>query len=173
MYFGLPGERWLPVPESGRKYFVSDHGRVASFGRLSPTGGILKGEVDKDGYTRVCLSLNDRKQKWVVSRLVLTVFVGPPDNVLMEAAHNDGDPSNNSLGNLRWATRKENVDDKITHGTQQIGSKNPAAMQAEDRIRVVKRCLELGITLKNTAYIAGVTKHIAADVSRGRTWAHI
>lgn len=51
-----------------------------------------------------------------VHRLVLEAFVGPcPFG--MEGCHNDGDPTNNNLVNLRWDTHKNNEKDKIKHGT--------------------------------------------------------
>lgn len=47
--------------------------------------------------------------------LVLEAFVGPrPDG--MEGCHNDGDPSNNRLSNLRWDTPLANWSDRRKHG---------------------------------------------------------
>lgn len=51
-----------------------------------------------------------------VHRLVLEAFVGPcPDGTV--GCHNDGDTTNNSVGNLRWDTPGANNRDKRTHGT--------------------------------------------------------
>jgi hypothetical protein len=35
----------------------------------------------------------------------------------MDGCHNDGDPFNNAVTNLRWDTRSGNLRDKIAHGT--------------------------------------------------------
>jgi hypothetical protein len=51
-----------------------------------------------------------------VHRLVLLAFVGPcpPEQ---EGCHNDGNPLNNRLGNLRWDTHQANMGDAARHGT--------------------------------------------------------
>ena len=48
-------------------------------------------------------------------RLVLLAFVGECPSG-MEACHNDGDPSNNNIDNLRWDTRSSNIKDQVKHG---------------------------------------------------------
>lgn len=51
-----------------------------------------------------------------VHRIVLETFVGPcPDG--MEGCHNDGNPINNRVDNLRWDTRASNRADMLVHGT--------------------------------------------------------
>lgn len=58
----------------------------------------------------------------LVHRLVLEAFVGPcPEG--MEGCHGDGDPTNNSLGNLRWDTATSNQLDKVRHGTHHNAAK--------------------------------------------------
>ncbi len=48
--------------------------------------------------------------------LVLTAFRGHcPAG--MEGCHNDGDPKNNRLSNLRWDTHSANQKDGFRHGT--------------------------------------------------------
>lgn len=61
---------------------------------------------------------------YLVHRLVLEAFVGPcPPG--MECRHfPDRDPTNNRLDNLSWATRKQNMEDKASHGTNRKGVPN-------------------------------------------------
>lgn len=81
-----------------------------------------------DGHERVTL-MPDRQRRFV-HRLVLESFVGPcPEG--MEACHNDGDPSNNSLYNLRWGTRQENYDDSIRHGRRRPRRQRPGKPKGE------------------------------------------
>lgn len=107
---------------------MSDHGRVKSLARV--TDGrwttpmhfrerIRKVHVVKQGYLRTSLSASDRKQNFLVHRLVLAAFVGPcPEG--MEALHLDNDPSNNRLDNLKWGTPSENVLAQVAAGTHNV-----------------------------------------------------
>jgi len=51
-----------------------------------------------------------------VHRLVLEAFIGPAPKGTI-CCHNDGDPTNNRLENLRWDTHSSNTRDAIRHGT--------------------------------------------------------
>ena len=96
-------------------YSVSDSGVV--FGR---TGIPIKFSVRK-GYRRVNLYVGGKRITLHVSVAVLTTFVGPrPDG--KEAAHWDGVKTNNTVGNLRWATHAENCQDQVRHGTSYVAS---------------------------------------------------
>lgn len=97
----------MPIPEHPG-YEVSDLGGVRSLDRTLPTGGgyakfyagrTLKQQTHSRGYK--VLLLGSRNGPHLVHRLVLAAFVGPcPDG--MEVRHLDGDPANNSLGNLAY-----------------------------------------------------------------------
>lgn len=49
--------------------------------------------------------------------MVLEAFVGPCP-IGYEGCHNDGDPSNNQVANLRWDTHRNNQLDQLKHGTK-------------------------------------------------------
>ena len=119
-------EEWRPVDGYGYKYEVSNQGRVRSVARevRRPNRGtyrvaerILKPRRAHHGHQYVTLFGDTKKDRrhFGVHRLVLAAFVGPcPEG--MEACHNDGDPSNNQVSNLRWDTRSANMLDKVRHG---------------------------------------------------------
>ncbi len=117
----MMSERWLPVPGRGG-YEVSDRGRVRSVARTIVTstgrhqrvpGRMLRTRAARDGYRYVRTGEGPRH---AVHRLVLAAFVGPcpPGH---QGCHNDGDPSNNDLSNLRWDTPSRNCRDQVRHGT--------------------------------------------------------
>ena len=66
--------------------------------------------------------LRDGPRNWTVKvhTLVLIAFVGPRPDGLM-CCHNDGDPTNNHLDNLRWDTGSANMQDMIRHGRYKNG----------------------------------------------------
>jgi len=114
-------ENWLPISGYEGRYEVSDTGRVRSLDRLDAQGNMIRGRVLKpdtrpSGHLRVTLCRDSQTARFWVHRLVLTAFVAPipPGH---EACHNDGDPSHNSVANLRWDTKKANAQDRRRHGT--------------------------------------------------------
>lgn len=102
-------EMWRPAPGCvGIE--VSNHGRARN-----RWGRILRGSVDK-GYHRVHVRVVGGEYRIKrVHRLVLEAFVGPcPPG--MEARHLNGNPGDNRLANLEWATPAENNRDILRHG---------------------------------------------------------
>ena len=119
-------EEWLAV--EGFPYEVSSAGRVrraAGGSNNAKPGRILKGYVDKDGYSIVRLSragvVYDRK----VHRLVCQAFHGASD--LPEVRHLDGDPANNQPSNLAWGTAAQNAADRDGHGRTRRGESSGRA----------------------------------------------
>lgn len=119
-------EQWKPVAGYEGIYEVSDQGRVRSLDRTivyrdgrvwRAKGKMLNPSRAKDGgYPVVVLSQHSKRAHHYVHRLVLETFVGPPPEG-MECRHMDGNPENNTVENLRWGTRYENIHDQIRHRT--------------------------------------------------------
>lgn len=85
-------------------YQVSDKGNVMRV----KSGRVLKPLVDKGGYHRVVLSKEGAVKNYSVHRLVALTFLENPD-LKEQVNHIDGVKSNNSLSNLEWNTRSENM----------------------------------------------------------------
>lgn len=115
-------ERWLPVPDWEHLYEVSDEGRVRSLTRIDHLGRCFKGRILKpgrrgdDGRTHVMLSGDGRQVTRNVATLVALAFLGPREPGT-EVCHNDGDPGNSMLSNLRYDTHGGNMQDMRLHGT--------------------------------------------------------
>lgn len=119
---GLPS--WWPVTGFEGLYEVSDGGQVRSLDRVvahchgstkSIKGRVLRPSVRADGRSCVSLKRDGQRVIRAVHRLVLEAFVGPcPEG--MEGCHEDGDPTNNRLENLRWGTHSSNMLDRVRHG---------------------------------------------------------
>jgi HNH endonuclease/NUMOD4 motif len=107
---------WRTVPGWDGYYEVSNTGRVRS--RRCALKPNLVG-----GYPTVYLYRPGQKKKQEkVHRLVLLAFVGPaPDG--HEALHDDGDRENPTLSNLKWGTRKQNVEDTLRHGMHAMANR--------------------------------------------------
>lgn len=118
-------EVWLPVAGYQGIYEVSDKGAVRSLDRVAGNNQNRRGRVLKErqlpnGRPRVSLAKDGSVKDAYTYRLVLEAFVGPcpPGH---EALHWDDDPSNNSLTNLRWGTRTENMRDMSRNGRGNAG----------------------------------------------------
>lgn len=121
-------ETWAPVLNYEGIYEVSDLGDVRSVDRYVPRssgkrggqnwkGRVLVQGTQRGGYRKVTLCRSGRMETRTVHSLVVEAFLGPRPSPEMQACHNDGDPANNRLSNLRWDTRQSNMADKHLHGT--------------------------------------------------------
>jgi len=184
-------EEWRPVVGWEMAYEVSSLGRVRRISgkdcrNRTWQGRILKPRINKSGRPMVCLSYKTSKTA-LVHTLVCEAFHGPrPDGY--ETAHNDGDPSNNSAQNLRWATRSENEADKIKHGTIPVGERNgrhtkpwrtargeranKSALTDCDVLAI--RALSIGGMSQNVlSQKFGVTRTTIQCIQQRKTWRHI
>ena len=87
------------------------------WGYLKPRryrGRVLKQATNTYGYK--CVKLGWHSGKEEVHRLISLAFIGERPSG-RECAHWDGDPANNFLSNLRYATKSENYQDSVRHGT--------------------------------------------------------
>jgi hypothetical protein len=87
----------------GYDYSVSSEGQVRN-----ASGLIMKQSKQKNGYYRVNLWKNGKRKTHYVHRLVASAFI-PFENGKDFVDHKDGEPTNNSVTNLRWATRQQNT----------------------------------------------------------------
>ena len=105
----VPDEVWREIPGYDGDYFASDKGRILSLCRNEPR--ILKpficsNEGNRTGYYYVEI----RGQKQRVHRLVALAFLENPEDKPV-VHHIDGNPLNNTLENLAYATYAENAQD--------------------------------------------------------------
>lgn len=103
----IPDEVWREIPGYDGDYFVSDKGRILSLCRNEPR--ILKPFIcSNDGNRTGYYYVEIRGQKQRVHRLVALVFLENPENKPV-VHHIDGNPLNNAVENLTYATYAENA----------------------------------------------------------------
>lgn len=98
---------YQPDPD-GRRYLVSDCGRIIALEHQGANGFLLRPKnlsitKQKTGYSLVAFNGKLRLHHRVIGEL----FVDNPEGKL-EIDHIDGDKKNNSAHNLRWVTSSEN-----------------------------------------------------------------
>ena len=113
-------------------YHATVDGRVWSAPRIVESnggpqpvkGGIRVGSDQGKALQVVVGSRSDgTRTSKNIGALVLLAF-GFTQPVGTEVAHWDGDYRNNFLGNVRWATHRENLADRERHGTMPRGERN-------------------------------------------------
>ena len=152
-------------------YEVSEYGHMKLLvGRSNRVAGtILKGREKRDGYIEYKLQTDGKAKGFPAHRLVLFAFVGPPPSDLHECAHWDGNPANNHVSNLRWATRSENAADRVRHGTHREGYKKFNA----DEVRDMRLMHEAGARYCDIQDRYPVSKGNLSAIINRQTWGHI
>jgi len=164
-------EIWKTIPHFPH-YEVSDTGRVRSFYKR---GGGNKWMVDKDPqrvlssagkYPTVRIKHEDGNYRLRrVHQLVLEAFVGPcPTD--MEACHNDGVSTNNSLDNLRYDTHKANAADALQH-------KAWSHHKDDFTIYLIRTMRSLGVRVCDTARLFRVPQNTISAIATGETYSHL
>lgn len=128
-------EIWKPVLGFEGLYEVSSCGRVRSLPRLVECVGPVKGRYlsrkpgtilrpgrMSGGHLSVVLGRDGGSR--TVHSLVLAAFCGPTPPG-QEIRHKDGNPANNKLSNLEYATRSRNGQDKKWHNGQKTYKLSP------------------------------------------------
>lgn len=112
-------EEWRPVVGAEEHYEVSNLGRVK---RVTPPGPRLLAGGLRGGYRRVSIYIDGQQTRKSIHVMVAEAFIGPrPEG--MSVCHNDGNPLNNRLDNLRYDTHSANIQDSVKHGTHPWATK--------------------------------------------------
>ena len=158
-------EQWLDVVGFEGIYQVSNFGRIRSV----KTGKIKEQTVqDNDNRPYLGLWKNNKQKICRPHKLVMEAFVGiRPQG--MECCHNDGNPQNNHLSNLRWDTSKNNHADKVKHGTTNRGEQCGTAKLTLEQVRAIRQDDRLQRII---AAEYGVRDNTISRIKSGKRWTH-
>jgi hypothetical protein len=112
-------------------YEVTRDGRVFSldsnwrgYGRRE-----MRQTPNADDYPSVRLTIDGKRVRVAVHRLVAAKYLPPRPSPNHEIRHLDGNKSHPSADNLEWGTRKDNADDRERHGRTSRGPSHSAAVK--------------------------------------------
>ena len=104
-------------------YFVDEYGDITN----AKTGRIMKRHINRFGYANVSLTKNGKQSQHKVHRIVAEAFIANPEGK-KTVNHIDGNKLNNYVGNLEWATYKEN----------NVHASNMGLMGTAKRVKIVE-----------------------------------
>lgn len=170
-------EQWRDIIGYESIYIVSDQGRIK---RIASGQGAVAGKIlipiNTGGYPSVNLFCNGIRKLLKIHSLVLEAFVGSRP-IGMECCHNDGNPMNSKLNNLRWGTHSENMLDSVKHKTHCYpntrGQKNGKAKLTDIQVKKIKHLIISGISCKQIAKLFHVHSTTIYYIAAGKTWRHI
>lgn len=175
-------EIWKPIPNYGGYYEASSLGNIRSVERIvngfSAKAGrpatlkrkskVLKQHKVGRGYLSVCIAVDGNIGTVRVHKLVMLAFVGPCPTG-MQICHNNGNPSDNRIQNLRYDTPKNNQMDRDAHGTALRGEMVKTAKFTAEEVKAMKS----GIDFRKANEIFGVSKTQYFRIIKGDSWAHV
>lgn len=175
-------EEWRSIPGWEGLYEASSLGRVRSLSRMVTflnrrgttvrrwlTGRVMQPATSKAGYYGVMLSGGEGAVHREVQILVCAAFHGPrPDG--MQAAHRNGVSTDNSQGNLRWATPRENAGDKVDHGTLKFGEAHYAARLSAGAVTEIR---DPRHTARSLAEKFGISPKTVSKIRKRRAWKQV
>lgn len=166
-------EIWKDIPGYEGRYQASTEGRIRSvdhYVRVVPASGteakrMVKGRVLRPGSNRsghLSVVLRHGANSSQVHQLVALTFLGNcPEG--MEVCHNDGDPTNNSVENLRYDTRRNNILDVYRQG------KRWRRLNLEEVVQI-KRLIASCDTNTEIARIYDVSQSAISNIRCGKTY---
>lgn len=183
----IDGERWRII-SSHPDYAISCAGRVKRvkpdrLGRISDKP--LTPVLGNHGYLIVTLHRDAQQSTQLVHRLVCAAFCGPPPSPRHQAAHSDGDRTNNTTSNLAWLTPGENNEQKRGHGTMLIGDAHPARIDGSYLPRGSRHANSkltdddvIAIRADQRAHTRiaksfGVSQSLVSQIKSYRIWRHV
>ena len=124
-------EEWKDIKGYEGLYKISNYGRII----IKKTGKLKKFWIDRDGYLKTNLSINNKKTQYFVHRLVAENFLNKnrykfykdEEKINIDELtvnHKDGNKQNNKIENLEWCTNRYNVKYYYENDTNGVKRKN-------------------------------------------------
>lgn len=123
------------------------------------------------GYPHISVGRNPKK-RIPIHKIVGTAFNGPRPSGMV-TRHLDGNPFNNRADNLKWGTQKENTQDRIRHGRNNLGENNPRTPFKNRDVLEIRSLFSGGLGKDQLAAKFNVTVPCIHGIVTRLKWNHI
>lgn len=170
---------WRVWPRDDR-YEVSSTGEVRSYARPGNQSSnkrlesphVLKPTTSCWGYKVVWVG-KPHKTYIPVHRMMLESFVGIPE-IKMHCLHKNDVRTDNSIGNLRWGTHKDNMADRSENGKTARGERSANTTLTEMDVIEIRHLKETaGATKRAIALLYDISPASVKDICSRRSWGHV
>jgi hypothetical protein len=164
-------EIWKDI-KNAPGYQISSLGQVKSYwsnsGKITEKSKIRKHAIVRGGYHQILIKVNGKNFHASVHRLIAEAFLPNPNNY-DTVDHMDRNVHNNKLSNLRWASRKM----QIENSNNPIGSRQGTSKLKEKDIPVIKKLRGEGKSLEKIAELYKVHFSTIWRVTNNKQWNHV
>jgi hypothetical protein len=130
----------------------------------------LIGQINRYGYPTVTVMVNGLQKNMVVHRLIAKAFIPNPNN-LEQVNHKDGNKLNNSVNNLEWVSKSDNVKHAFRIGLQKTYSHNSRSTNLTwNQVNVIREAFEKGYSQKSIAAYFNMTGSNINHIVHNKTW---
>ena len=169
-------EIWEPIYINDNKtiYEISSSGRVRS--KKKGKVKILKPSKCGSGYYKITMYHKGKYYQKMIHSLVASVFIKKDDPYnKLQVNHIDGNKLNNSVNNLEWVTRSENIRHalKLNLSKPKKGKDVHFCKIDESIAHQICVLLSLGIRPKKISKILGISRQIIQHIKSKNSWKHI
>lgn len=169
-YIRIMQEEWKEISGWNGVYYISSCGRVRKGNKFISVTPNKK----RHGYRYVNLSIGAKRKNTLVHRLVALHFI-PNPSIKPCVNHIDFDVSNNSVGNLEWATHKENSEHTVRAGrsARLFGEAGANVKLSLNTVRNIRCDLLSGMSNTAIAKKHGTNYSNVAHIKRGSRWGKV
>lgn len=169
----LVNEEWKPIVGWEGYYEISNYGRVKSLSRVAKSSWkhqnrvlkerIMKQQTNGLGRPTVDLSNGELSKTLQVALMVARAFL-PNTEEKPQVNHIDGNPANNHVSNLEWATRSENM----KHAWETGLKKHYTTSLDNNDIKKMRLYRELGCPVIFISDIFNCSQSYVSNILNGR-----
>lgn len=144
-------------------YEAHPDGLVRSLGKRGKAGVVLKPQVNKKrgGYLYVNLRNETKAQRKALHRIIAETFIPNPNN-LPTVNHKLGDKTKCAVGDLEWATYKENNEHALRTGLRQPTGLTPIVQYKDNTI------IKEYNSITEAVNELGIARQLISNVLRGK-----